>query len=121
MFKYNEKYLFDRCGAIDVPIETDKEPTFNGQFAEVAGEKIPIIDFHFQQGVKFTRGICLKTMLGYIPIKNITKFRDIFNISKYCQDETEWSLLYNEEHASEKSKQQVKQLSLKLGRHWNGK
>ena len=60
-------------------------------------------------------------MFGYIPIEDITQFKDIFNRSKYCQDEAEWSFLYNEEIASEKSKEQVKKLSLTLGKHWNGK
>ncbi len=121
MFKYNEKDLYDRCGAIDVSYNPDHKSTFDGEFAEVGGTKIPIMNFHFQPDSKFTRGICLRTMFGYIPIENITQFRDIFDRSKYCQDETEWSFLYDEERASEKSKEQVKKLSLTFGKHWNGK
>lgn len=121
MLKFSKKNLYDRCGAIDVEIDINRKPTFNGKFGEVDKTKIPIINFSFQSGVKFTRAICLRTMFGYIPIENITRFKDIFNHSKYCQDETEWSFLYEEENASEKSKEQVKKLSLILGKHWNEK
>lgn len=121
MFKYNEKCLYDRCGAIDVPIDINKKSTFKGKFVEVGGEKIPVIDFHFQSGVRFTRAICLKTMLGYIPIENINQFKDIFNFSKYCKDETEWCFRYEEKSASLEDKEKVKKLSLTLGKHWNGK
>ena len=57
MFKYNENNLYERCYAIDVLIDPDKKYTFNGEFAEVSGKEIPIIDFNFQPGVKFTRGM----------------------------------------------------------------
>jgi hypothetical protein len=60
----------------------------------------------------------LKTKFGYIPIDNITSYKDLFDLSKYCQDETEWCFLYDEERTSEKSKEQVKKLSLTLGKHW---
>ena len=39
MFKYNEKDLYDRCGAIDVPYNPDHKSTFDGEFAEVVGLK----------------------------------------------------------------------------------
>jgi len=116
MFKYSERNLYDRCGAIDVPIDHSKKPFLKGKFIEVAGEKIPVVCF--QPGVKFTRSICLKTMFGYIPIDNITQFEDIFKLSKYCKDEIEWCFKYEEKMASELDKEKVKKLSLTLGKHW---
>lgn len=121
MFKYNEKDLYDRCGAIDVPYDHNKKPTFEDKFVEVGGEKIPVINFHFQSGVIFTRTICLKTMFGYIPIENINEFKDIFNTSKYCKDDIEWCFGYEEKNASLEDKEKVKKLALTLGKHWNGK
>lgn len=121
MFEYyNEKNLYDRCGAIDVPIDFNYEVKFLG-FTEIDGEKIPVMSSMFQSGVKFTRAICLKTKYGYIPINNVNSYKDLFDLSKYCQDETEWSFQYDEKQASQEDKENVKKLSLTLGKHWKTK
>ena len=121
MLKFSEKNLYNRCGVIDVPMDNNKKTVFNGKFQNICGTKLPIINFNFQSGVKFKRSICLRTMFGYIPIENINEFKDIFNISKYCKDETEWSILYDDKTASPHEKEQVKKLSLTLGKHWKYK
>lgn len=117
---YNEKNLYDRCGAIDVPIDFKRKIKYHG-FTEIGGEKIPIISGMFQSGVKFTRAICLKTKFGYIPIDNITSYKDLLDLSKYCQDETEWIFQYDEKQVSQKDKENVKKLALTLGKHWKTK
>ena len=121
MFDYNENNIYDRCGAIDVPYNPNLKPESTGKFVIVCGEKIPIINYHFQPGAKFSRHLCLQTFLGYIPIESIETIRDIFDRSKYLQDETEWIHPYKEEYASELEKAEVRKLSLSLGKHWKGK
>ena len=117
MFSYNVDDLYDRCGVSKV--QTDiKKPTFNGNYTEIDGETLPIINYNFQSDSIFSRNVCLKTFLGYIPIQNIDSFKDIFNRHKYCKDETEWSLPYQEEIATKEDKEQVKRLSKTLGNHW---
>ena len=118
MFNYTEDNLYDRCGAIDSHYDSDIHPESTGKFVEVGGEKIPLINFNFRSGSKFTRCICLKTFLGYIPIENITCFKDIFDKHKYLHDETEWVFPYDKNSTSEKNKNDVKKLSLVLGKHW---
>ncbi len=118
MFDYSENNLFDRCGAIDVPYDPNKKPEFTGKYVVIDGQEIPIINFKFQSGVRFTRYICLRTFLGYIPINRVNKFKDIFDKTKYLTDETEWLVRYSSKNATNEEKNQVKQLSLSLGRHW---
>lgn len=121
MFDYNENNVYDRCGAIDVPHYPNLNPEFTGKFATVCDEKIPIINYHFQSGVKFSRYLCLQTFLGFIPIERIETIRDIFVRSKYLQDDTEWIFPYKEKYANELEKAEVRKLSLSLGKHWKGK
>lgn len=118
MFDYNENNLYDRCGAINVPHNPNIKPESTGKCATVAGEEIPIIDFGFQSGVRFTRCICLKTFLGYIPIDNINSIKDIFKKNNYLTDETEWIFNYCDSKPNQEDKEKVKRLSFALGKHW---
>ncbi len=116
--KYDETDIVERCGSRDVPIDHSIKPEFTGKFVEVGGEQIPIINYNFQSGVKFTRCLCLLTHLGYIPIKNIKSQKDLYDKSKYLKDDTEWTKPYDEDFAHEKDKEDVKRLSLVLGKRW---
>ena len=116
--KYNETDIVDRCGSKDVPINPNLKPEFTGKFVEVGGDLIPIINYHMQTGVEFTRCLCLQTHLGYIPIKNIKSKKDLYDKSKYLNDDTEWTKPYDEEFAYETDKEEVKRLSLVLGKRW---
>lgn len=118
MFKYSEHNIFERCGSADVPFHYNLKPESTGKEITVSGEKIPIINYHFQSGVKFSRQLCLKTFLGYIPINNIETIKDIFRKSNYVQDDEEWIHQYSEENAHNIEKEAVKKLALRLRKHW---
>lgn len=117
MFCYTNQDLFDRCGAIDV-FYNEKEVEFSGEFIEVGNKKIPLKKIHTHWESKFTRCLCLKTWLGYIPVDKVTCFKDIFNKENYLQDDTEWVIPYHEQSANEQDRAKVKQLSARLGKHW---
>lgn len=118
MFRYTENDLYDRCGAMEVIHDRKKPAEFTGKFVEIGGEKIPVIRHQPYYGVNFTRYLCLRTYLGYIPVESIECFRDIFNRENYLHDELEWIKPYDAKVASDYEKNKVKQLSKALGKHW---
>lgn len=117
MFRYTERDLFDRCGAMEVSYN-GKPAEFTGEFIEVGGEQIPLMNFHSPSEAKFTRYLCLRTFQGYIPVERIGCFKDIFNKDNYLHDDTEWIIPYQAQSAGEQDRAKVKQLSIALGRHW---
>lgn len=122
MFRFSEKNIYDRCGATPVPYDENRKSEFTGRFVEVGGEKIPIINYYFWPENEFSRCLCLQTFLGYIPLRNIKRYRDIFDPSKYIKDELEWAKQYLPDVANDQEKEEVASLSLALGKGWkNGK
>ena len=116
MFEFDETDLFHRCGYSKDRI-TDDKTLFTGRYYTLSdGTTIPVMHYPLISGC-LTKHLVLKTQFGFIPIENINKFSDIFNINKYLDDETEWIMpyLYKQTDIYE---EKVNKLSKILGKHW---
>ena len=121
MFDYDKDDLYERCGYKPKPYNPDSKPYPTGTYYEMTdGTKIPIYKYPEDHVRKFEydEQLVLETFKGFIPVKDIETFWDIFDKSKYVSDGTEWIKKYDEENASDEYKIQVKLLARTLKRHW---
>lgn len=64
--------------------------------------------------------LTLKTFLGYLPIENIESYKDIF-FGDYFGERVDAIYPYRSLFADAESRNKVKTLSIRLGKHWKEK
>ena len=115
MLKYNEKNLFDRVGYEEEKATHGISEFTDKYYTMSDGTKLPVMTHKVKPNDGLSRHLVLKTFFGYIPIENINTIADIF-FGEYLKDETVWMKPYNEKFSYHN--EEVKRLSLVLGKHW---
>lgn len=119
MFDYTENNLYEvLCSTRIIYHSPPKEITEQCKTIIVDGVKMPIMHFDFRPTTRFTRYICLKTFLGYIPIERINGLRDIFNKANYITSEIDQVFSYQPMASSLEKREEVARLHLTLGKHF---